>query len=190
MKKNIPAAQLYRILNPGPLVLVSARHDGRNHICTVAWNAPLDAEKPKALLVLSAEHATTRAIAATGELVINVPGAELADEALGIGSLSGVRVDKFAHFHLTPVPCKKVKAPAIGECAAWLECRVLERQSALGRQLAQKYDVLIVEILGGKAESRLFDGRWRPEKGATLLHHLGGRDFMLSGKLRPGKTRR
>jgi flavin reductase (DIM6/NTAB) family NADH-FMN oxidoreductase RutF len=174
--KNVSKAFRYRLLGAAPVVVVSALENpgARPSACAVAWCVSLDRAPAKALLVMAAEHATTRAVRASGELVINVLGAERKDAVLGIGSTSSKRVDKWKRFGLTPLPSKKVKAPGIAESLAVLECRILEEGTEIGRRLEADYDLVLVEIIAARADARYFKERWLPEKGAALLHHLGG----------------
>jgi flavin reductase (DIM6/NTAB) family NADH-FMN oxidoreductase RutF len=43
-----------------------------------------------------------------------------------VGTCSGLDVDKFARFGLTPVAAKHVPAPLIQECLANIECQVVD----------------------------------------------------------------
>lgn len=179
---DIPRDGIYRLLGPCPLVMVSARAKGaeakkapgRLRLCTVAWCMPLDYDPPKAAIVMGADHATTKAAISSGELVLNVPTAELADQVFGVGSRSSLKVDKCSRFGLTPLPSKVVAAEGIAECAAVLECRILEGKSSMGRRLRKQFDLLLLEIVHARADRKLFSSRWKPERGASLLSHLGG----------------
>ena len=174
--KNVPREFRYRLLGAAPVVVVSAleKAGARPAACAVAWSVTLDRAPAKALLVMAAEHATTRAAHASGELVINILGADHKDALLGIGSTSSKRVDKWKRFGLTQLASKKVKVPGISEALAVLECRILERGTEIGKRLEADYDLVLVEIVAARADARFFRERWLPEKGAALLHHLGG----------------
>jgi flavin reductase (DIM6/NTAB) family NADH-FMN oxidoreductase RutF len=60
------------------------------------------------------------------ECVINVPTSDLVNEVVGIGNCTGVDIDKFKEFGLTPVTGEKVGAPLIKECYANFECRLAD----------------------------------------------------------------
>lgn len=183
MKKPVLEKNISRILNPCPTVIVSARHKGKDEMCAVAWCMPADFVPAKVILVLAAGQATTKAVLGAGELVINVPGAELADKVLAVGQSSGKDRDKFRDFKLSRLPSRKVNSPGVKECLANLECRVLEQRTRLGRELRAKYDVILVEVLAARAESKAFTDRWLLENGVKLLHHLGSAGFEISGGL-------
>jgi flavin reductase (DIM6/NTAB) family NADH-FMN oxidoreductase RutF len=65
-----------------------------------------------------------------------------------------------------------VEPPLIGECAAHLECRVVEIFPM------QTHDLLVCEVVRAAADADLFDGRWIPEKFHTL-HYLCGNQYGL-----------
>lgn len=189
-KVLIPLADAWRVLNPCPTVLVTSREKRRNHVAAVAWCMPLDFDPPRAVLVLAEGHATADTALRTGELVINVPPAEMAGTVLACGSSSGRAVDKFKAYGLTPLRSRKVKPPGIAECLASLECKVLDRITTFGRHLRGKYDLVAVEIVSARVDKGSFDRRWLLENGVRLLHHLGSDGFEVSGRLlRAKKTK-
>lgn len=59
------------------------------------------------------------------EFVLAVPGEDLSEEVLFVGTVSGRKVDKFEATGLTPVPAKIVKPPLIKECIVNHECKVV-----------------------------------------------------------------
>ena len=59
--------------------------------------------------------------------MLNVPGENIRDLAFRIGGCSGRDVDKFAELGLTAVPGRRVRPPAIGECMAAVECRIVDQ---------------------------------------------------------------
>ncbi len=185
---EVPEKFIPRLLNPCPTVLVSAAFPpgqegwrARAQFCAAAWCMPLDYKPPKAALVLAAGQATHDAVAATGELVLNVPGADLRDAVMKAGRTTGREIDKWIDLGLTPLPSTVVAAPGIAECLASLECRVLERDTALGRGLAEGYDLYLLGIVAARANPAAFHERWLLDKGVRLLHHLGTDGFEFSG---------
>lgn len=188
MKIDVAPRLIPRLLNPCPTVLVSAAFPAgmeawraRPQVCAAAWCMPLDYKPPKAALVLAAGQATHEAAAATGELVLNVPGAEIRDAVLKAGRTTGREVDKWAAYGLTPLPSTAIAAPGVAECLAHLECRILERETDLGRGLAEGYDLYLLEIVAARASEEAFTDRWLVDRGVRLLHHLGTDGFEVSG---------
>ncbi len=191
-KIPVPRDLVYRLLGPCPVVLVSSLPKGAKartplRVCTVAWCMPLDYDPPKAALVIASGHRTTQASLETGELAISIPGADLVDEVMGVGTTSSVEVDKCRRFGLTPERSRRIKAPGIAEALAILECRILEWKTPLGRKLQEGYDLMLVEILEARAERGAFAKRWRPEKGGSILAHLGGSIFGIPSEIVRGR---
>lgn len=188
-RTSVPLRDAWRLLNPCPTVLITSSGRvkgtpaGRIHLCAAAWCMPLDFSPPKAVIVLASGQATTAAVLAAGELVINIPGSDLAAEVIAAGQTSGFKVDKFAALGFTQLKSRKIKTPGISECLAHLECRVLEQKSSLGKSMRKSYDLIPLEILHARVNPGCFKKRWLFEKGFRLLHHLGSEGFVATGDL-------
>ena len=65
----------YRLLNHGPTVLVSARHDGVDNVMAAAWACALDFLPPKLTVVLDKTAKTRELVERSGTFVIQVPTA-------------------------------------------------------------------------------------------------------------------
>ena len=168
IKRAYPQAKVYRLLEPGPVVMVTTEHKGRPNVMTLAWHTMVDFEPPLVGFVMSDRNFSFAALEATRECVINIPTAELAKAAVGCGNVSGRRVDKFARFRLTPLPASRVAPPLIGECYANLECRVVDRR------MVAKYGFFVLEVLKAWVDPSVKEPR--------TLHHRGGDDFMVAGR--------
>ena len=168
MKEFLPLAEVYAILEPGPVLLVSTAQDGRANVMPMSWHCMMEFEPPLVGCVLSAANHSFKALEATGECVLNVPTAELLDKLVACGNSHGDKVDKFARFGLTAVPSAQVQPPRVEECYANLECRVVDRQ------LVGSYNFFVLEVVQA----------WRdPEvKAPRTLHHRGYGKFMLAGE--------
>lgn len=178
MKKPLPLEHAYRLINHGPVTLLTTRYRGRRNVCTIAWAMPVDAAV--VAVVVSAGNYSFRAVRETGEFVLNIPGRGLLGAVLGCGSVSGEACDKFRRFRLTPIKARKVKAPRIAECIGHLECRVIPGHD----KLAREHDLFLARVEAAAVERGLFDAQWKiDEPRARTLHHLGGTAFgVLSGR--------
>jgi len=96
MRVPLELRRSYRLLNHGPVVLVSAAAGGKDNLMPVAWNVPLDFEPARVALVLSAEAHTRKLIEESGELAISIPPASMLDAVYEAGHVSGHDVDKWA----------------------------------------------------------------------------------------------
>jgi flavin reductase (DIM6/NTAB) family NADH-FMN oxidoreductase RutF len=176
LKRVLPQAKVYQLLESGPVVLVTTEQKGRPNVMTLCWHTMVDFEPPLVGFVMSDRNFSFAALRATRECVINIPTVELAKAAVGCGNVSGRRVDKFERFGLTPLPATKVAAPLIGECYANLECRVVDTR------LVEKYGFFVLEVLKAWVDPKMKEPR--------TLHHRGGSDFMVAGRALKVPTRK
>jgi flavin reductase (DIM6/NTAB) family NADH-FMN oxidoreductase RutF len=167
-RKFFPLSQVYRLLEPGPVVMVSTALKGQANIMTMSWHTMIDFEPPIVGCVISNRNLTFSLLLATRECVINIPTVELAAKVVGCGNTSGRKVDKFKRFHLTPAPASRVKAPLIDECYANLECAVVDTRMAV------EYNLFILEVLKAWINPAI--------KHPRTIHHLGRGNFMVAGR--------
>lgn len=183
-RHDVPLPQAYRLLNHGPTVLVSAAHEGRVNVMAAAWAMPLDFDPPKVTVVIDKSTFTRQLIDASGSFALSVPCRALADATYAAGSLAGAeRADKFADCGLVPFPARRIAAPLVEGCVAWLECRVIVGPHEHHHQ--QAYDLFVAEVLAAQADDRVFiNGRWRADSPAELrtLHHQAGGAFFVTGE--------
>jgi flavin reductase (DIM6/NTAB) family NADH-FMN oxidoreductase RutF len=167
-KRALPLAQVYRLLESGPVVLVTTTRAGRANIMPMCWHTMMEFEPPIVGCVISDQNHTFEILKATGECVINLPTVELAEQVVGCGNTSGRRVDKFKTFGLTPVAAAVVKAPLIAECYANLECKVIDRK------LVVQYNFFILEVVKAWIDPR--------QKHPRTMHHQGKGVFLIAGR--------
>ena len=168
MKVEIPLTQATRLINPGPVVLVTARYKDAVNVMAAAWTTPISHVPPLVGVSISPRRFTHDLVRRSGEFVLNVPGRNLLEQVELCGSLSGRDVDKFKEAHLTPVEAKEVHAPLIEECLGHLECAVVEAID-LG-----DHTLFVGQVVAAWAEEEAFDGTWLLEdEEAKPLHHLG-----------------
>jgi len=176
-KRKFPLSRVYRLLEPGPVVLVTTARKGRANIMPMSWHTMMEFDPPLVGCIVSDRNHSFGTLKATRECVINVPTVELAAKVVGCGNTSGRRVDKFERFGLTPVRASQVAAPLIGECYANLECRVVDTR------LVTKYGFFVLEVLAAWIDPSRKDPR--------TIHHRGRGVFMVAGrtlKLRSAKA--
>ncbi len=180
MRAPVALEHAYRLVNHGPVTLVSAAHGAAGNLMTVAWCMPLDYTPPKLALVLSHDSHTRALVEASGELVVQVPPRRMLDVVDAVGNCSGAQVDKWQRFGVARAKGAKVAAPLVEGCTAWLECRVLPKP-----ELAEELDLFVVEVLAAWADDDAFkDGRWREDLPEPLraLHHMAGGSYVVDGK--------
>ena len=171
-----PLTHAYRLLNPGPVVLVSVGDGERDNLFALTWNLPVRKDPPMVGILSGKRHFSYPFIERTGEFGISVPDRSLADAVYGCGTTTGKKVDdKFAEFGLSREAAKRIKAPLVAEAVATLECRVAQVVD-LGASA-----LLIAQILEASAATEHFrEGQWTFDGGLELLHHLSGKKFCTS----------
>ncbi|TAK44729.1 MAG: flavin reductase family protein [Betaproteobacteria bacterium] len=168
MKRNLPLSRVYRLLEPGPVVLLTTSRNGRPNVMTLSWHTMMEFEPPLVGCIVSNRNYSFGLLKATQECVLNIPTADLAAKVVGCGNTSGRRTDKFKAFRLTPLPAACVAAPLVAQCYANLECRVIDTR------LVAKYNFFILQVL----KAWIDPSRQR----AQTLHHQGRGNFMVAGR--------
>lgn len=167
-RRSFPLSQVYGLLEPGPVVLLTTAHRGRANVMTLSWQTMMEFEPPLVALVVSGHDHSFAALQASRECVLAIPTVAQAAAVVGCGNTTGRRVDKFAAFGLTPLPARRVAAPLIAECPVNLECRVVDTR------WVNRYNVFVVEVVAAWAEPG--------SRELATLHHRGRGRFMLAGR--------
>ena len=167
-KKSFPLANVYGLLETGPVVLITTSHKGVPNIMTQSWHTMMEFEPPLVGCVISGRNHSFDALKATRECVINIPTAELTKQLIAAGNSSGRKVDKFKRTGLTAAPASLVQAPLIAECYANLECKVADTR------LVNSYNFFILEVVKAWIDPAM--------KNPRTLHHQGKGVFMVGGE--------
>lgn len=175
--RDVELAKAYRLLNHGPVTLVTFEHAGAGNVMAAAWVMPGDFDPPKLLLVLDSNTYSRDLLEASGTFVINLPCRHQAEFTLAVGNSTGRTQDKFAQHGITPLRARLVQAPIVPGCLAYLECRVIEEPG-----IQQRYDLFIAEVIAAYADERAFsNGRWHfPDDDLRTLHYSAGGTFYLT----------
>ncbi|HEY0294397.1 MAG TPA: flavin reductase family protein [Bordetella sp.] len=164
----MPQPNAYRLLEAGPVVLVSTAHRGRANIMTMGFHMMVQHPSLIAAVIGPWDH-SYQALKKTGECVIAIPTVDLAKKVVDIGNCSGSEVDKFERFGLTPVAAQSVRAPLIAECVANIECRVADTS------LVDRYNLFLLDAV------RVWTDPDRKER--RTLHHRGDGTFAVDGRI-------
>lgn len=161
-----PLTNIHRLLEPGPVVLVSTIDDGRPNLMTNGFNMPVVHGGALALILGPWDHSYA-ALRRTGECVVAIPSIDLAEQVVDVGNVSGAEVDKWDRFGFTPLPARDVTPPLVAECFANIECRVSDAR------LVEDYHLWILEpACAWIDESR---------RGAGEFHQRGDGTFSPNG---------
>ncbi|AMK76661.1 MULTISPECIES: flavin reductase family protein [Methylomonas] len=163
----LPLAEVYKLLEPGPVVLLTTADRGQMNLMTLSWHMMVEFEPPLLACVVSSSDYSFTALRANRECVIGIPAVELAAKVVQAGNTSGRNADKFALVGLTPLPAKQVAAPLISECFANLECKVVDSR------LVNKYNLFVLEVIEAWIDPS--------QKNPKTLHHQGYGRFVIDG---------
>ena len=166
--RALPLPQVYRLLEPGPVVLVVTASKGRANVMAMSWHTMLEFDPPLVGCVVSNRNYSFATLKSTRECVIAIPTAALARQVVGCGNTSGRRVDKFSTFGLTRAAATDVAAPLVVECFANLECKVVDTR------MVNKYNFFVLEVTKAWIKPGIGEPR--------TIHHRGRGVFMVAGR--------
>ena len=167
-KKFLPLSEVYRLLEPGPVVLLTTIRAERGNVMPMSWHLMMEFTPPLVGCVVSDRNYSFASLKVSRECVINIPTVELTKMVVACGNTSGRRVDKFKAFGLTPVTAACVKAPLIAECYASLECKVVDMK------LVTKYNFFVLEVIQAWIDPT--------QKRPRTIHHQGEGEFIVAGR--------
>lgn len=178
----VPLEKAYRLLNHGPTVLVSARHDGVDNVMAAAWCCALDLVPPKLTVVLDKSSKTRELVERSGMFIIQVPTAAQLKLTHAVGNVSlHDDADKLAHCGVGLFDVDGYELPFVAGCSAWLACKLIPEPHN-----QQAYDLFIGEAVAAWADARVFrDGRWHFEEADPALrslHYVAGGHFYAIGE--------
>jgi flavin reductase (DIM6/NTAB) family NADH-FMN oxidoreductase RutF len=174
----VDLAHCTRLLNHGPVTIITSQHEGRANVMAASWAMPLDFAPPKVAVVIDNNTLTRRLIESSGVFGLQVPGVAFARETLAVGTSNGVELDKFAAFRLETFRAQKIDVPMLAACTAWMECKVIPDDS-------QRYDLILAEVVAAYADRRVYsENRWHFDDAPDLrtCHYVAGGTFFATGE--------
>ncbi len=111
-----------RLLNPGPVAIVTTSWRAMSNAAPIAWTAPLSIDPPLVGCVIHPHRHTADMIRFSEEFAINIPGPSLLKQTAFLGSQSGLNVNKLESAGLELFSAQRIEAPLIEGCLAWIEC--------------------------------------------------------------------
>ncbi|MCX2727304.1 flavin reductase family protein [Thermomicrobium sp. 4228-Ro] len=156
-----------RLLEPGPVVLVTTQHRSQPNVMTAAWVMPLSLDPPRIGLAIHPSRFTHELLGKGEFFALNILTIEYLPAIHLCGTLSGRDLDKFARAELHAVDALEIDVPVIEEAVAQIECGLVGRLS-LG-----DHDLFIGDVLAVAADAELFGERWLQLEDAPLAHHVG-----------------
>lgn len=165
--REIPPSKAYRLLEPGPIVLVTTAHAGRANVMTMGFHMMVQHDPPLIGAIIGPWDHSHAALVATGACVIAIPTVDMARTVVDIGNCSGRERDKLKDFQLATASAKHVSAPLLTGCLANIECRVADST------LSDKYDLHVLRAVAIWIDDNRVERR--------TLHHNGDGTFSVDG---------
>lgn len=175
-KRALDPRMAARLLQPAPLALLTSLYRGQPDVMTLAWHIPLGTDPMLVGVAIYPGRLTHEFVSRGEHFALNIPTVELLSSVHRCGIESGRDHDKFERARLTPDDALEIDVPLIDECAAHIECGVVQRLT-LG-----DHDLFVGQVLAVSADVDLFTDRWTVQPDAELLHHLGADDYATMGK--------
>lgn len=178
----VDLAKAHRLLNHGPTVLISARHEGVTDVMAAAWACVLDLNAAKVTVVLDRIARTRELAEASGRFVMQIPVVDqlAVVDALGTTTLHD-DPEKLAKSAVDLFEMDGFTGPFVTGCAAWLSCRIISEPHN-----QSSYDLFITEVDAAWADTRIFsNGHWLFEgasPGWRTIHHVSGGHYFAIGE--------
>jgi flavin reductase (DIM6/NTAB) family NADH-FMN oxidoreductase RutF len=162
------------MLNPGPVVIVTAAFRDERNAAPVAWAMPLSMEPPLVGIALHPERHTTDLVRSSQEFALNVPGPGMLKQVHYLGSVSGREINKLEAAGLEWFSGLQVSAPLLEGCLAWMECRVEDIVHF------SDHTLFVGEVVRAQALEEAYAGGWLlKEARFSPLTYLGGSDYAV-----------
>ena len=165
MLKEYPLNRVFTLIEPGPVLLVATADGRKKNIMTISWSTAMSFA-PKFGIITGSWNHSFDTMMKTRECVVAVPGVDLIDKVIGVGTYSGTDTDKFKKFSLTAKKAQTVKAPLIAECLFNLECEVTD--------CIDSHGIIVLEC------SRAWENPDRSER--RTFHAVGDGTFIADGE--------
>ena len=180
--QQIELEKFYRLINHGPTVMISAKHNHIENVMSASWVCALDfSPKAKLTAIMDKMTFTRKLIEQSGYFAIQVPFAHQAELVIAMGESYHQNPNKLADNGVELFYQEGFDLPLVKGCAAYLLCKLIPEPHN-----QQAHDLFIGEVLTAYADDRVFrEGHWQfDEVGDDLktLHYVAGGQFYLTGK--------
>jgi len=176
-REAVDLARATRLLNHGPVTLITSAHGGRSNVMAASWAMPLDFDPPKIVVVIDSKTLTRQLVEAGGVFGLQLPTCDFARQTLAVGSSTGAEIDKLAALQLDTFAAQKIQVPMLEGCVAWFECKVIP-------DVSQQHDLIIAEVVAAYADNRVYsNNRWHfgDDPGMRTCHYVAGGTFFATG---------
>ena len=177
MRRTLDPTEALRLLNGGPVALVTSRWREQTDVMPAIWMTPLSRTPPLVGVVVHPSRHTHDMVRFSEQFALNFPARDLMNHTHYFGVVSGRDVDKLDLSKLPTFKGTKIDAPLIEGCVAHVECG-LEEALRLG-----DHTLFVGRVLVVLAEGDSFDETWLVgDPDFRPLHYLGGDRYAVLGE--------
>lgn len=152
--EKIKLAQASRLTSPNPVTVVcTEKPDGSTNLATVSWWTYLSFNPNMIAFAMAKPSYSGERVRETGEVIVTVPGTEIADAVMGCGSTTGRDTDKVNRFgiELTSIEGSRIQIPVHSRVA--IQCRMKGYRETGDHYL---YICEVEQVYGDESEEALF----------------------------------
>lgn len=176
-RRTLSELEGLRLLNGGPVVLVTTRWREKTNVMPAIWYTPVSRVPPLVAVVVHPSRHTHDMVRFSEEFALNFPAADLVNHTHYFGQVSGEDVGKIELSRLPTFRATKIDAPLLENCVAWMECG-LEDSHRLG-----DHTIFVGRVLVVQAEKEAFDETWLVgDPDYRPLHYLGADRYAVLGE--------
>ena len=151
-KINLPKAS--QLTSPNPVTLICTKKpDGSTNLATVSWWTYLSFNPGMIAYAMAKTSYSGERVRETKEVILTIPGAEIAKEVMGCGMASGRDTDKIEKnsIEMQDVPGSEIRVPVHSKVA--IRCSLKEYHETGDHYL---YICNVEDVLANEAEEALF----------------------------------
>ena len=179
MRRLCDETDARRLLNPGPVAIVTTSWRAGTNAAPIAWTAPLSMNPPLVGCVIHPHRHTADMIRFSEEFAINIPGPALLKQTHFLGTQSGLNVNKLEAAGLELFRGQRTEPPLIEGCLAWIECG-LQDVIAIG-----DHTMFVGRVVGVQALEEAYAQHWLLESPElSPLTYIGGTRYAVIGSPR------
>jgi flavin reductase (DIM6/NTAB) family NADH-FMN oxidoreductase RutF len=177
MRKELPDSEARRLLNPGPVTIITTRWNVMTNAMAAVWTVPLSTEPPLVGVCVHPSRHTFDMLRYSEEFAINIPSRQLLNHTQYTGQTTGRDINKIEATGLPAFPGSRVGAPLLEGCLGWIECG-LEDVLTVG-----DHSLFVGRVLKVWVEEDAFDEVWLlDDDDVRPLHYLGATSYALLGE--------
>jgi flavin reductase (DIM6/NTAB) family NADH-FMN oxidoreductase RutF len=172
-----PPSKVYRLIEPGPVLLVSTGSlaESTYNLMTIGFHMMLQHDSPPLISACIGPWNTSfEALKESGECVLAIPDARIAQKVVDIGNCDGDEVDKWEAFGMGALPAASVKAPLVSAgddgIIANVECVVVDRS------MVKKYGLWVLKVVKAWVSPGF-------RETGRMFHHRGDGTFSVDGEV-------